>query len=119
MTDEDVQIVKFSPLDAVQLAGKEKSSVAIANMTTGPAYSIFKKGKLIGCGGLRIDGIGEAWALFDEGALETCRKTILRVTKEQMELMMREHEVWRLYADTELRTWMRHLDFSKRQIFVR
>ena len=119
MTDEDVQIVKFSPLDAVQLAGKEKSHVAIANMTTGPAYSIFKKGKLIGCGGLRIDGIGEAWALFDEGALETCRKTILRVTKEQMELMMREHEVWRLYADSQFEVWMKHLDFEKKEIFVR
>ena len=63
------EIVKFSVEDMLRIDPK-LSDVARLNQQTGPAFTAIHKGEVVGCCGVRIDGVGEPWALFSEKAKE-------------------------------------------------
>lgn len=115
------KIKGYHPRDAIEICGDEsKRPEANINQSSGPAYSLFEDGKLLGCGGVRIYGIGEPWCMFTEKAKKENRKTILRSTREQLESIVREHKLWRLFAEAQIsENFLEHLGFKIRKVLVR
>jgi hypothetical protein len=115
------EIKGYHPDDAIAICGDEsKRQYANLNQSAGPAYSLFLGSKLLGCGGVRIYGIGEAWCMFTDDAIKNNKKTILRASQEQMEIMVRENKLWRLFAETKVNeNFLEHLGFKKATILVR
>lgn len=73
------------------------------NEVCGPAFTIFHEGERMGCGGIRIHGIGEAWAQYSEKAKK--HYEIISVTKAvltNMREMVKDNFIWRLIAAAEV-----------------
>jgi hypothetical protein len=115
-------IVKlYNPEDAIKLCGDEsKRPQANLNQSAGPAYSFYEDKKLICCGGVRIYGVGEAWLLTTDENRRNHAKTIMRVSKEQLDKVIRENSLWRLWAETKVsENFLEHLGFEPMKAFVR
>lgn len=118
-----IETKPYNPRDALELCGDEsKLPQANLNQTAGPAYSLFLDKKLIACGGVRIYGIAELWLIKSKEFGENHTKTILRASKEQIDLMIRENHLWRLLAETDNgENFLEHLGFikSKKRLYTR
>ena len=117
-------IVKaYNPEDAIKLCGDEsKRPEANLNQSAGSAYSLFLDKELIACGGVRIYGVGEMWLVTNDECRKKHIKTILRASREQIDLMVRENSLWRLLAETEIsENFLEHLGFvkSKKRLYTR
>lgn len=116
-------IKPYDPEDAIKLCGDEsKRPQANLNQSAGPAFSLFKDKKIIACGGVRIWGLGEMWMLTTDEYRKKHIKSIMRATKEQIDLMVRENHLWRLMAErNEADAWLKHLGFkeSDKRLFTR
>jgi len=94
------RVETFAPEHQVALGGD--ANVAIINQQTGPAMTLMtdeRKPEIIGCGGIRIDGIGQAWAQFSPAALKDMPIAIIRQSKQWLHEMMVAHKLYRLYAE--------------------
>ena len=92
---------------------------------SGPAYSMFIDGKLVGSGGVRV-GVGEAWFIMSDKDREKTpeftgtKKEIIRVCRERIDVMMRDNGLWKLYAEPEMsKVFIRSLGFKEQPTFVR
>lgn len=116
-------IKPYDPNDAIKLCGDEsKRDAANLNQSAGPAFSLFLDKKIIACGGVRIYGLGEMWMLTTDEYRKKHIKSIMRATKEQIDLMVRENHLWRLMAErNEADAWLKHLGFkeSDKRLFTR
>lgn len=117
------EIKLYNPQDAIELCGDPtKLPEAKLNQTAGPAYSLFLDKKLIACGGVRCYGVGELWLGTNDEFREKYIKEIIRVSREQIDFMIRENHLWRLVAETESReNFLEHLGFkeSEKKLFTR
>ena len=111
----------YHPKDAIAICGDEtKWPQANLNQSSGPAFSLFEDGTLLGCGGVRVYGVGEPWCMFTKEARTNKKTTILKATKQQLDIMCREHKLWRLFAETTVsESFLEHLGFKKQELFVR
>ena len=116
----------FIPQHLVALAeGKadqNQGNAAIISQIAGPAFTLMTDdGKVLGCGGLRIKGVAQAWAYFSQDALKVHAKSILRETNATMDKMIAENRIFKTYADPEAGdTWFEHIGFVKQEgVFVR
>lgn len=115
----------FHTEDMLKLIGNNPLNKANANlnMVSGPAKSIYLDGKLVSCGGIRVDGIDEAWVCYHPEALKHLGD-VLRHSRDIIEEMGREKSLWRLWAeiskdDKEHKTFMEHMKFNQVQAWCR
>ncbi len=90
-----------------------KQKVAEVNLQTGCAEAFFwPNGKLVGVGGIRYKGVGEAWMITprdiqshpDHTRRQAQFLDLLDVTKTNMQRMADENDLWQLYATGTLST---------------
>ena len=115
------EIKPFIPADAVKITGdKTCLPAAELNLASGPGFTIFDGKKILACGGVRIYGIGEAWFLMAPGN-EGRIKSIMRQTRETLEGIQRDRELYKIYAENIVsETFIKHLGFEKKNgIFLR
>jgi len=95
----DIQIVKFSAEDFARITGNsDMIDVARLNQIAGPCYTAIQGGKVLGCGGVRVDGIGEAWAMYSEKAKEM-KLSLLRETRAWLDTMIRNNTLQRIWSE--------------------
>lgn len=119
----EIEFHKFSVDDACCILGSnDEINTARINQIAGPAYTAVIDGKPVGCGGVRVAGVGEAWALYSEQTKET-RKELLRHTRYWMDRIIREESLWRLWSECPEqlpnRNFLEHVGFAKVQAFLR
>lgn len=102
-------------------ADVERLNSAIINQISGPAFTLIEDGKILGCGGLRVAGVAQAWAYFSTDALKDKPKTILKESRAAVNEMIAENRIYRVYADPDADdSWFEHLGFVKQEkVFVR
>jgi hypothetical protein len=135
-----IEIHKFSVDDVCSITGtNELVQAARINQIAGPAYTAFKDGKPVACGGIRTVGVGEAWALYSpEILLETKKRQQAFITSEQrrndvdeiatksllwLNNMIRNESIWRLWSECPTpipnQKFLKHMGFTKVEAFLR
>lgn len=120
---KNIQFIKFSVEDAFHILGNlDNINAARLNEVSGPAYSAFHNGELLGCGGIRALGIGEAWAIYTEKAKEH-KKELLKQSRIWLDKMMRDERIWRLWSESPKietnQNFLKHMGFRELQAFLR
>jgi len=119
----EVEIVKFSVEDAIAMDGSnELTNVYRLNQQTGPCYTAVHKGEIVGCCGVRIDGIGEAWAVYNDKARKDLKLSMLKQTQLYLDKIMRDHVLYRLWSESptpENENFIEHMGFRKLTAFLR
>lgn len=103
------------------LTGKEPDGMACLNQIAGPAWAVVKGGKVLGAGGIRTQGIGQAWALLGPEA-EHRTLTVLKAARAIMERCIVSERLYRVYAEATVDkpAWFEHLGFHQQDnLFVR
>ena len=120
-----IDVIPFHPEDMLRILGntQENAGNARLNHISGPARSFFLDKKLVGCGGVRIVGVGEAWASFNPEAKEHIWDLFSR-SKGVIEQIMRDEKLWRVWAEMSVnderhRLFLKRLNFEPREAFVR
>lgn len=115
----------YRPEDMIRIKGNTDAVAANArlNQVAGPAHSIFLDGRLAGCGGIRVAGVGEAWACYTPEALEHVWD-VFKKSREFIELMVREQHLWRMWAEMSVqddrhRAFLKRLNFHQVEAYVR
>lgn len=124
---DKITFEKFSVEDACQLLGStDEINTARLNLTTGPAYSAFLNGKLEACGGIRVRGVGECWAIFSEKATEdnfARKKQIVVNTRSWLDRIIRDERLWRVWSECPEakpnQNFLEVMKFRKLQAFLR
>lgn len=113
---KDVEIRKFRAedvkevfTDPAMLAGAELNEIS------GPGYTALSNGRIIGCGGVRIHGVGEVWAGFTPEARDM-KKEMLYYNRIWLEHIIKENGLWLLFGRAEAETcgsknFLRHFGF--------
>jgi hypothetical protein len=103
-----IEIVKFSVEDAIAISGSAEFANAFRlNQQTGPCYTALYrekeggKGEIVGCGGVRVDGVGEAWALYSDKA-KGMKISLLKETRQWLEIIMRNQALYRIWSECPL-----------------
>jgi hypothetical protein len=119
----EVEIVKFTVEDALAMEGSNELSNAYRlNQQTGPCYTAVHKGEIVGCCGVRIDGIGEVWASYSEKAKKDLKLSMLKQTKIYLDKIMREHALYRLWSESPIDkncNFIEHMNFHKINAYLR
>ena len=125
MVDQErMQVKKFQPDDMLYIVGNNEENAANArlNQVAGPAYSYFLDGKLVGCGGVRIAGVGEAWAAYTPEALEH-KSGLLLHSRTTLDQIKRDEHLWRMWSESPEaepnQNFLKHLNFSEVKAFLR
>lgn len=122
MSSEDIKIVKFSVEDFQRITGSnDMIDAARLNQTAGPCYTALQGKKVLGCGGVRILGVGEVWAMNSEEA-KNMKLSLLRETREWLEVIMRNHAMQRLWSEAPIpcnQNFIEHLQFRKLSAYLR
>ena len=120
-----IETKMFQPEDMLRIRGDTEVVGANArlNQVAGPAHSIFIDDKLVACGGVRIAGVGEAWACYSPEVLEHVWD-VFKHTKANMEQVVREQNLWRVWAemsvqDDKHRAFLKRLNFKQIEAYVR
>jgi len=115
----------FQPEDMLRISGDTEVMAANArlNQVAGPAHSVFIDDKLVACGGVRIAGVGEAWACYSPEVLEHIWD-VFKHTRANMEQAVREQHLWRLYAEMSVqdkrhRLFLKRLNFNQIEAYVK
>jgi hypothetical protein len=104
--------------DYDKLPDEAKVFIGNLNIITGTAESYLENGFLIGVGGIRYIGIGEAWFLTIPELRERSM-TLLRAARENLRRMRDEKNLWRLYATSKISTnFLKHLGFEQESNLV-
>lgn len=109
-TEEFIQIMDDNATEFpefAELSQADKEAVADTNILTGPTRAFRNaEGRLDGVGGVRIDGVGEAWMITprtiqshpDHNLRKKQFGDLIRDTRNEMKRMFDEHKLWRVYA---------------------
>ena len=92
---------------------------AKANAESGPAYTAFKDGQMIGSAGIRLLNSNEGllWAVFST-KMEKCVKTTMRSSRELLAVLIEEFDLKTLHAESRKgfaasQRMLEHLGFVK------
>lgn len=117
----DIQIVKFSVEDMLAI-DPTLSDVARLNQQTGPAYTAIQDGKILGCGGIRTDGVGEAWMINSQKVKDEMKFSLLKETRKWLEVMIRNQVLYRVWSESPIpcnQNFIEHLGFRKLSAYLR
>jgi len=118
-----VEIKPYRMEDALQiLTEPEDIAFAKLNEVAGPGFTGMLDGKVLGCGGIRINGLGEAWAVFSPEA-KGMKKELLRQSKERFKDMIKLNNLWQIIATTkdispQQANFLEHLGFEKTECYI-
>ncbi len=120
---DKITFEKFTVSDACQILGSnDEIDVARINLTTGPAYSAWLNNELVACGGVRVRGVGEAWALYSPKALEK-KLSLLRHSRAWLDRIIRDEALWRVWSESPRakanKNFLEHLGLRKISAFLR
>ena len=89
---------------------------AIVNQISGYSFTLTSGGVALAAGGVRTQGIGEAWAMIAPDAKEHHVKSLLRATREVLHECIVRERLYKLYAEATVNApdWFEHLKFRKR-----
>lgn len=119
------KIEPFNYQHYIALCGVDNVNAAIVSQMTGRAFTLMtdeRKPHILAMGGIRNDGIGQAWAKFDEKALKDFPKLILETAKGVIEAAIRTENLYKVYAEATVDkpAWFEHLGFHKQNnIWIR
>lgn len=103
------------------LTGKEPDGSACLNQIAGPAYAVLAGGQVLAIGGIRTQGIGQAWALLGPAAMGRTL-TIIKAARAVLERCIVSERLYRVYAEATVDkpAWFDHLGFHQQNnLFVR
>lgn len=105
----------YLPADLVILSGERLCAEdARLNQIAGPAFTIVDNGRPIACGGIRIDGVGEAWCVLSEQARNEKLKSVMKIIKSKIDEYQREEKLYKMFAvNVASENFLRHLGFVK------
>ena len=99
-----------------KLSDEHKRYLANINIIAGEAKSFFEDGRLVGIGGIRHIGLGEAWLITLPEIREKRSFSLLRKTKEVFASIRDKHNLWRVFATSKIsETFLRHLGFKEQE----
>jgi len=134
-----VIIKPYIPEDGIELCGDVKQEHiayttlwSILHQQSGSAFSAFDGNKLIGSAGIATN-VGEAWLVMSQKCKEELagpefsgqKRAIITNIRDELEKIMRERQLWRVYARTEHsecdERFLRYLGFKLKdeKLFVR
>jgi len=118
-----IKFLKFNPEDACKILGSvDEVNAARINQISGPAYTAVDDDRILGCGGIRVLGVGEVWALYSEEA-KAKKKDLLVHTRYWLDRMMREKSLYRLWSECPEplpnQNFLKHMDFRKLEAYLR
>jgi hypothetical protein len=116
-----MNVEPFTMEHYIALCGVDNLNAGIVNLTTGPAFALVDGGHVLAIGGVRVQGIGQAWtALSDEGRSKP--KAILRTARAVLHEAIVQERLYRIYAEAtvDAPAWFKHLGFHQQDnLFVR
>lgn len=119
---EEIKIVRFSVEDACQIWGStDKINIARLNQIAGPCYTAVQGKEVLGCGGVRVDGVGEAWALYSDKAKEM-KLSLLRETRNWLDAIIRHNTLQRIWSECpepQNQNFIKHLHFREIDAYLR
>jgi N-acetylglutamate synthase-like GNAT family acetyltransferase len=94
------------------LSEERKRFIAEGNLVYGVAETYLDpEGNIVGVSGVRYVGIGEAWLITLPDAR---RPSLLRTVKKLFANVMKENNLWRVFAETRFsQGFLTHLGFKK------
>jgi len=107
-------IVEPFILDHYREMGGDNLNAAILNQVSGPAFTLREHGRILAIGGIRVAGIGQAWAFLTEQAKRN-PKAFLRAARATMTECMATERLYRIYteATVDKPTFFKHLGFAQ------
>lgn len=85
-----------------RLTGEEQvTSTAALNQISGPGFTLMDNGKVIAVGGVRVQGIGQAWCLLSPAILNERRK-LIEISQDVLQRCMNDAQVYRVYAEASV-----------------
>lgn len=103
------------------IAGDEHLAAACLSQVSGPAFTLIEGGQILAIGGVRVQGIGQAWFMMGpDGTAHT--KSVLRAVRAGIEQSIKQEKLYRLYAEVTVDkpAFLKHLGFHQQNnIFVR
>ena len=96
------------------LPEEQKRYLANLNICTGTAETFLdEEGEIIGVGGVRYLGIGEAWFITLPGKR---RPFMLRTVLENFTRIRDSKNLWRIYAESRISNlFLEHLEFNEQK----
>ena len=95
------------------LEAEQKRQVANLNILTGTAESFFEDGRLVGVGGIRYVGLGDAW-LITPPDIRNRGLSLLREARRVFTETCDEHNLRRVVATSKIsETFLKHLGFME------
>lgn len=126
MSSMKIDIVPFSAEDAYRILGNlDEINGARLNQISGPAYSLFHKGELLGCGGIRTAGVGEAWEMLTKEAKEKGNiRELLEQSRIMLDKMIREEKIYRIWSESpegkpKNQNFLKKMGFRETAAFLR
>jgi len=120
-----IDSIPFRPEDMLRITGNSDVMAANArlNQVAGPAQSIYLDGNLVGCGGVRIAGVGEVWACYAPEAFEHIWDVFSK-SRETIDNMAREQHLWRMWSEMSVqndrhRAFLKRLNFRQVEAFLK
>lgn len=97
-----------------KLPDEQKRYLANVNIITGTAQSFFDNGRLVGVGGIRYVGLGEAWMITPPKIREKDGLVLVKEAQETFIKMRDDKNLWRVFAeDTISETFLKRLGFKE------
>ena len=96
-------------------------NAAIVSQISGPAYAMIEGKVVLAIGGVRVQGIGQAWAMLSPEARKH-PKDVLRAARQVIAESMAAERLYRVYAEAtvDAPAWFEHLGFIRQDnLFVR
>lgn len=104
-----MKVKPFSPGDMTAILGDTEllRAQASLNQCAGPGYTLFDdNGQPVFCGGVRNQGVGEAWFIARPKDLEDPsfgqKKEMVRQVRTHLEGIVRDYGFYRLWANCEI-----------------
>jgi hypothetical protein len=93
---------------------QENLGMAALNQISGPGFALIDGGQVIAVGGVRVQGIGQAWALLSPTILKQ-RKALLRTARDVVEQCIAHEKLYRVYAEASVDkpAFYKHLGFKQ------
>ena len=95
------------------LTEEQKRYLANVNIITGTAESFYENGRLVGVGGIRHIGVGEAWMITPPDVRGKRSLSLFRKTKETFTKTRDDLNLWRCFAESKISdNFLNHLGFE-------
>jgi len=103
------------------LLGEENINAGIINQISGPAFALVEDGVVLAAGGVRVAGIGQAWAILGPDAAHKT-KSVVQAARSVLDEAIVGEKLYRVYAEATVDkpAWFKHMGFHQQNnLFVR